>query len=81
MSENYETYKSPRTIAAFLLSTGMSKRALCLYAGIDFRALLNMERNPHFRPGFATQVKLEREYERYMEEQRQDAEFRKEHGL
>ena len=76
-----ETYKSPRSIAAFLLSTGLSKRGLCHYAGIDFRTLKNLERNPKFHPSFGTRVKLERAYERYMEEQRQDEEFRKEHGL
>lgn len=76
-----ETYKSPRSIAAFLLSTGMSKRGLCLYAGIDFRTLKNIEHDPKFHPSYGTRVKLERAYERYIEEQRQDAEFRKEHGL
>lgn len=76
-----ETYRSPSSLVAFLRSTGMSKRALCLYVGLDFRTLLNIERNPKFRPSFGTRVKLERAYERYMEEQRQDEEFRKEHGL
>ena len=76
-----ETYRSPSSLVAFLRSTGMSKRALCLYVGLDFRTLLNIERNPKFHPSFGTRVKLERAYERYMEEQRQDAEFRKEHGL
>lgn len=76
-----ETYVSPRTIADFLLSKGMSKRELCSYAGIDLRTLLNLERNPLFRPSISTRVKLERAFERFMEEQRQDAEFRKEHGL
>ena len=59
----------------------MSKRGVCQYVGLDFRTLLNIERDPKFRPSFGTRVKLERAYERYMEEQRQDEEFRKEHGL
>ena len=76
-----DTYKSPRSLLEFLRSTGMSKRAICLYVGLDFRTLLNIERNPKFQPSFGTRVKLERAYERYKEEQRQDEEFRKEHGL
>ena len=76
-----DTYKSPRSIAAFLRSTGMSKRGVCQYVGLDFRTLKNLESDPKFQPSFGTRVKLERAYERYKEEQRQDEEFRKEHGL
>ncbi len=80
MSSN--EYVSPQTAVAYLLSTGLTKRATAAYIGITANSLYRIINAPK---GFAFRVtttkKAEAAYERRKQELAHDEKVRKELGL